>query len=89
MGKHYYKNFELNMDISAINIANALNSMREDYKGYSEDSVGWNPLGTYVFYNDGGLCTYYFTKKYLNVSGWDLHDACEINKCFDYLRKCE
>ena len=89
MGKHYYKDFELSMDVHSDIICNALSEMWGGRK-FDENYVSWNYFGNYIMYYDGDNVAYYFTKHYLRISGWDLMNKDEIERCFKYLKlTCE
>ncbi len=84
--KYLYKDFTLDFDkVNNQIIAEAVSKLFYEYKT-EVDYVWWNPLGTYIMWNDGGGAAYYFTKNYLRISGWDLHDKEDIQKCLEYLR---
>jgi len=91
MAKHEYKDFEIDFDkIDSQIICTALDIMwGGDYK-HEDHYVNWNYLGNYIMFADGDNATYYFTKKYLRIIGWDLLNNNEIERCFKYLKsKCE
>ena len=91
--KYYYEGFELNFDlIHNDDVAKAINELSYDPLETSvrdlsemEQYIWWNPLGNYIQWNDGGISSYYITRKYLRVNGWDLHNPDEIERCLNFL----
>lgn len=88
-GRHvyFYNDFELDLDkISTEDVAQAINQLNEYDDNPKTEYVWWNPLGNYVSWNDGSGTSYYFTKKYLRVTGWDLWNPKEYGRLFEFIK---
>lgn len=92
MSIKYEYGFDLDLGAPLANdIARTVRTLQglelaEDKISADEDYVWWNPLGTYILYNDGDVA-FYFCKGYLRINGWDLTQKTDREQSFNFLKQ--
>ena len=83
-----YDSFVLDFDKVTNHTINRAVSELYGYKGkVSEDWAWWNPLGNYVMWNAGNNNSFYFCRNYIRITGIDVFNDKDVDRCLQFLTK--
>ena len=74
------RKIDVKIDFNKLENSHILDFLKKLLYSSNEDYIWWNPLGSYVSYNNGGTWSFIFCRKYIKIKGLDIFNQKQIDE---------